>query len=57
MCSAAAARPKCRRSATAKKYRNCHNSGRSIPIGYYSRIAMALERRPPAAHNSLHDDL
>ena len=42
ICSAAAARPKCSRSATARKYRNCHNSGRSIPAEYYSRTATAL---------------
>src|SRR6185436_362303 len=52
MCSAAAARPKCRWSATAMKYRNCHKSGRSIPVEYYSRIAIALDRRAPAARQS-----
>ena len=45
ICSAAAARPKCSRSATAKKYRNCHNSGRSIPTEYYSSTATALDCR------------
>src|SRR6185436_19254670 len=42
MCSAAAARPKCRRSATAMKYRICRNSGRFIPLGYYNAPPMAL---------------
>src|SRR6185436_19430388 len=42
MCSASAARPKCSRSATATKYRNCRKSGRFIPIGYYRATPMAL---------------
>src|SRR5687768_16837648 len=43
ICSAAAARPKCNCSATAKKYRNCHNSGSSIPAEYYRSTATALD--------------
>src|SRR5262245_7502625 len=46
MCRAAAARPKCRCSATAMKYRSCHKSGRFIPIEYYSARTTALARRP-----------
>src|SRR5262245_47220916 len=46
MCRAAAARPKCRCSATAMKYRNCHKSGRFIPTQDYRRRIPALARRP-----------
>src|SRR5438067_91385 len=53
MCSASAARPKCSRSATATKYRNCHNSGRFIPIEYYSVTETALDSIASQGENRL----
>src|SRR5438132_460897 len=51
MCSASAARPKCSRSATATKYRNCRKSGGFIPLGYYTQTPMALATGPARAQN------
>src|SRR5436305_6089177 len=51
MCSASAARPKCRRSATAMKYRSWRRSGRFIPIRYYRTTAIVLDIGPAGAQN------
>src|SRR5581483_11341538 len=56
MCSAAAARPKCSRSAKARKYLNCHNSGPFMRQEYYRAAPIALARRAAARQNAPHQE-